>query len=62
VFGPIGYTLKGVEKQFDKRYSKQLKAKILNVRLRQGVAEYTRASAAEKEEILNRWKEFGSVV
>jgi hypothetical protein len=57
VFGIPGYTLKGLERQLEKRHSRGLKAKILTVRLRQGLVEYSRASDEEKEKILKRWKE-----
>lgn len=57
--GVPAYTLKGVEKQIEKRFDHELKAKILEVRLRQGLAAYGKATAEEKEEILKRWSEFG---
>ena len=57
--GVPAYTLKGVERQLVKRGDRELKAKILAVRLRQGVAAYARASKEEKDEVLSRWKEFG---
>ena len=56
-FGIPGYTLKGLEKQLAKRYSRDLKAKILTVRLRQSLTDYSRASEEEKQEILRRWRE-----
>ena len=59
VIGVPGYTLKGVEKQFEKRFDRELKAKILEVRLRQGMVAYGRASNEEKEEIIRRWREVG---
>jgi hypothetical protein len=59
VVGLPGYTLKGVEKQMEKRFDRDLKAKILEVRMRQGLAAFERASDAEKQEILKRWKEYG---
>lgn len=58
VIGVPAYTLKGVEKQVEKRYDRGLKARILEVRLRQGLAAYGKASAEEKQDILRRWKEF----
>jgi hypothetical protein len=59
VLGIPGYTLKGLEKQIEKRFDRELKAKILSVRLRQGMAAYGRATKEQKAEIISRWKEFG---
>ena len=59
VFGVPGYVLKGCEKQVEKRWDRDLKAKVLEVRLRQGLAAYSRCGVEEKEEILGRWREFG---
>jgi hypothetical protein len=59
VFGLPAYTLKGVEKQFEKRRDRNLQAKILNVRLKQGMDAFRRASEEERQEILRRWKELG---
>ena len=61
-FGIPGYTLKGLERQYEKRFSRGSKASILSVRIKQGIAEYGRASTEEKEEILKRWNELGVVV
>ena len=55
--GIPGYTLKGIEKQLEKRLDRGLKASILEVRLREGVVAYRRASKEEKDDILRRWKE-----
>jgi len=57
--GIPGYGLKGVEKQLEKRLDRELKAKVLEIRLRQGLSAYKRASREEREEILERWREFG---
>ncbi|TVY75837.1 Sterol 3-beta-glucosyltransferase UGT80B1, partial [Lachnellula suecica] len=57
--GIPGYTLKGLEKQFEKRYSRALEAKLIAIRLRQAIAEFERASTEQKEEIVRRWKELG---
>jgi hypothetical protein len=59
VFGLPAYTLKGVEKQFEKRRDRNLQAKILNVRLKQGMDAFRRATEEERQEILRRWKELG---
>lgn len=56
VIGVPGYTLKGVEKQIEKRSDKHLKAEILQVRLKQGLAAFRRASEEEKQEVLKRWR------
>jgi sterol 3beta-glucosyltransferase len=58
-FGLPAYTLKGVEKQIEKRSDRDLKAEILEIRLRQGLAAFRQASAEEKREMLKRWKELG---
>lgn len=57
VVGVPAYTMKGLEAQFEKRYERALKAKILQVRLRQGVTVYGRASQEEKDLVISRWKE-----
>lgn len=58
-FGVTGYTLKGVEKQLEKRFSRKLKAGLLVVRIRQGIREFEAATEVEREEIRRRWKELG---
>lgn len=60
-FGVPGYTLKGLEKQLRKRYDRDLKAKLITVRLRQGIAEFEQASKEQKEEITKRWEEISAV-
>lgn len=59
VIGVPAYSLKGLEKQIEKRYDRGLKAKILQVRLRQGLTAYGRASKEEKDMVIARWKEMG---
>ncbi|KAL3419219.1 glycosyltransferase family 28 domain-containing protein [Phlyctema vagabunda] len=61
-FGLIGYTLKGIEKQVLKRRSRDLKARIIAVRLRQGHIEYQRATPEEKQAILDRWDKVKDLV
>ncbi|CZT44006.1 uncharacterized protein RSE6_04126 [Rhynchosporium secalis] len=58
-FGMPGYTLEGLEKQFQKRYSRGLKANLIVVRIKQGILEFERASEEEREEIRKRWVELG---
>ncbi|KAK0100746.1 hypothetical protein ONS95_007196 [Cadophora gregata] len=58
-FGIPGYTLKGLEKQLEKRYSRGLKANLLVVRIKQGILAFERASEEEREEIRKRWVELG---
>ncbi len=58
-FGMPGYTLKGLHKQLEKRYSRCLKANLLVVRIKQGILEFERSSEAEREEIRKRWVELG---
>jgi len=58
-FGMPGYTLKGLEKQLEKRYSRGLKANLLVVRIKQGILAFERASEEEREEIRKRWVELG---
>lgn len=43
-FGMPGYTLKGLEKQLEKRYSRGLKASLLVVRIKQGILAFERAT------------------
>jgi sterol 3beta-glucosyltransferase len=57
VFGVPAYTLKGVEKQVEKRADRDLKITILKSRLKQGLEDFRVASEEEKEEIVRRWKE-----
>ena len=59
IIGIPAYTLKGLEKQIEKRFDRELKAKILSVRLRQGMVAYGRVTKEEKAEIISRWKELG---
>jgi hypothetical protein len=58
-FGVTGYTLKGVEKQFEKRYDRNLKANLIAQRLKQGLRLFGQATEEEKQEILKRWQELG---
>jgi hypothetical protein len=58
-FGMPGYTLKGVEKQFEKRYSRALKANLIAMRLKQGLRQFALATEEEKNEILKRWADLG---
>jgi sterol 3beta-glucosyltransferase len=59
VIGVPAYTLKGVEKQIEKRSDRDLKTEIIAIRMRQGLAAFRRASEEEKQDIMKRWKEFG---
>jgi sterol 3beta-glucosyltransferase len=59
-FGVPGYTLKGLEKQLEKRYSRGLKAGLLVVRIKQGIVAFERASEREREEVRERWRELVS--
>ena len=59
--GVPAYSMKGLEKQFEKRRDRGLKAKILQVRLKQSLTDHTRASKEEKDAIIARWKELGCV-
>ncbi|KAG0646157.1 glycosyltransferase [Hyphodiscus hymeniophilus] len=61
VLGVPAYTMKGLEKQFEKRHNRALKAKILEVRLRQGLVAYRKATEEEKTGVVRRWKEMGYV-
>jgi sterol 3beta-glucosyltransferase len=57
VFGLPAYTLKGVEKQLEKRSGRDLKITILKSRLKQGLEDFRMASEEEKQGIVKRWKE-----
>jgi sterol 3beta-glucosyltransferase len=61
VSGLPGYTLKGIEKQIEKRADRDLKAKIIQIRLKQGLAAIQRTSEEEKQQIIKRWKELAAV-
>ncbi len=61
-FAIPGYTLKGMEKQFEKRYTRGLKAAILAVRLKQGLRALLSATEEEKNGVLRRWKLIGEKV
>jgi hypothetical protein len=53
------YTLKGVEKQFEKRHNRPLVAKLLAIRIRQSLASFESVTQQEKVDIIARWKEQG---
>jgi sterol 3beta-glucosyltransferase len=61
VSGLPGYTLKGIEKQIEKRADRDLKAKIIQIRLSQGLAAIQRTSEEEKQQIIKRWEELIAV-
>jgi hypothetical protein len=50
--GIPGYTLKGIERQIEKRKDRMLKADILVVRLRQGIWEFGAVDEEERKKIL----------
>lgn len=58
-FAIPGYTLKGIERQFEKRLDRCLKTNLLATRMKQGIAEYKTASEEDKQLILKRYKELG---
>jgi hypothetical protein len=58
-FGITGYTLKGLEREIEKRHLRDLKAGMLAVRLKQGIADFGRTTEAQREEIVKRWQEGG---
>jgi sterol 3beta-glucosyltransferase len=53
------YTLKGVEKQFEKRHNRPLVAKLLAIRIRQSLASFENVTQQEKDDVIARWKEQG---
>lgn len=57
VFALPGYTLKGAERQLEKRKDRPLRAKILQIRLQQGIAEFKHADQDVKDSILKRWRD-----
>jgi len=59
-FAIPGYTLKGIERQFEKRFDRCLKANLLMTRMKQGIAEYKTASEEDKQLIVKRYEELGS--
>lgn len=56
-FAIPGYTLKGLERQLEKRRDRLLKATLLSTRMRQGISEYQNITKGEEESILSRWRE-----
>ena len=56
VFGLPGYTLKGIEKQIEKRADRDLKAQLIQVRLKQGIAAFRQTTEEEKQKIIKTWK------
>jgi hypothetical protein len=60
--GLPGYTLKGLERQLEKRHTRGLRAGLLMVRIRQGIVDFGRASEEEREVIRKRWIEGGFVI
>jgi sterol 3beta-glucosyltransferase len=57
VFGVPGYTLKGIEKQLEKRHDRPLKARLLVVRMKQGIVGLDKGNEEEKSLVVKRWKE-----
>jgi hypothetical protein len=57
VFGVPGYTLKGIEKQLEKRHDRALKARLLVVRMKQGIVGFDKGNEEEKSLVVKRWKE-----
>jgi hypothetical protein len=53
------YTLKGVEKQFEKRHNRPLVAQLLAIRIRQSLASFEHVTQQEKDDVIARWKEQG---
>jgi hypothetical protein len=49
--------LKGIEKQLGKRHNRDLKARLLIIRMKQGIVGFDRASEDEKNLVVKRWKE-----
>ncbi|KNB06496.1 hypothetical protein FOXG_07189 [Fusarium oxysporum f. sp. lycopersici 4287] len=56
IFGLLGYTLKGIEKEFSKYHLTSLKAEILLIRLRQGIDDFSQATPEGKEMVVERWR------
>lgn len=56
MFGMPGYTLKGIEKEISRRHLTKLKAEILLIRLRQGIADFRNGTPEEKELVAERWQ------
>jgi len=57
--GIPGYTLKGIERQVEKRHDRTLKADLLVVRLRQGIWEFGGSSEEDKKVVLKAYDELG---
>ena len=56
VFALPGYTLKGAERQVEKRKDRPLRAKILQIRLQQCITQFKDADQITKDNILKRWR------
>jgi hypothetical protein len=56
VFGLSGYSLKGLEKELQKRQLTKLKAELLLIRLRQSIEDYKEAPEPERDLAVERWK------
>ncbi|KAH7184107.1 hypothetical protein BKA60DRAFT_613781 [Fusarium oxysporum] len=56
IFGLLGYTLKGIEKEFSKHHLTSLKAEILLIRLGQGIDDFSQATPEGKEMVVERWR------
>ena len=57
IFGLPGYFLKGVERGFLARHLTTLQAEIFLINLRRSALAFRQASEAEKEEVLEKWKD-----
>lgn len=55
-FGLIGYPLKGLERQINKRNSRGLKAKVIAEKIKLGLVDIENSSEEEKKAILRRWE------
>jgi sterol 3beta-glucosyltransferase len=61
IFALPAYTLKGAEKQIEKRRDRGLQAELIKIRLRQGLSAFQLATEEEKQEVLKRWRELSIV-
>lgn len=56
VFGLSGYTLKGIEKELAKHHLTKLKAELILIRIRMGIADFRRATPQEREDVVLKWQ------
>jgi hypothetical protein len=57
IWGLLGYSLKGVEKQLVSSHLTALQAEIVLIQLRRSALEFQRATEPEKVDVIKKWVE-----